>query len=721
MAAQSNQAATTVDGEHLLIDDFCTELESYLEPEHIQEIRRAYLFGEEAHAGQLRLSGEPYIQHPLAVAAILAEMQLDHKCLMAAILHDVIEDTSTAKAQLEKVFDKEIAVLVDGVSKLTQIDFHSHAAEQAANLRKMLLAMTKDIRVILIKLGDRLHNMRTIGVMPPAKKRRIAGETLEIYAPIAGRLGLNHIRLELEDLCFASYWPMRHRVIKQELLKARGHRKEVLGNIETALRQRMEQEGLEGEIAGREKHIYSIYRKMLEKNLSFAEVVDVYAFRIIVDKVDTCYRALGMVHNLYKPVLEKFKDYIAIPKANGYQSLHTVLFGPYGIHIEIQIRTTEMHRVAEDGIAAHWSYKTGDMGEGTASTSANDWLKSLLELQRDAGDSAEFLDQVKVDLFPNEVYVFTPHGKIMVLPKGATVVDFAYAVHTDVGDRCVAARVNRRMEPLRSILHNGQTVEIITASDSRPSPAWLNFVVTSKARSNIRNYLKNLQRQEAEELGRRLLDKQLDALDLNLEQLDEKQLKLLLQEFNLESMEDLLAEIGLGNRMSLLVARRLAGDDEPTKKSEQDDASTAPLVIKGTEGMVVKFAKCCRPIPGDGIVAVFSTGRGIVVHRHECHNLGDFQKQGEHWLDVRWEDETSREFSAELLVEVGSKLGVLATVAATIAGAESNIENVTMEDRDGRTSILKFVVSVKDRKHLARVIKNLRTLPALLHISRHVG
>ncbi len=721
MAARNDQAVTVADSEELLIDDFCRELESYLEPDQVQEVRRAYLFGAEAHAGQKRLSGEPYIQHPLAVASILAEMKLDYKCLMAAILHDVIEDTSTAKVQLADLFDEEIAALVDGVSKLTQIDFRSHAAEQAANLRKMLLAMTKDIRVILIKLGDRLHNMRTIGVMPSKKRRRIARETLDIYAPIASRLGLNHIRLELEELCFASYWPMRYRVLKQELQKACGNRKEVLGTIETALRQRMEQEGIEGEIESREKHVYSIYRKMLEKNLSFNEVVDVYAFRIIVDKGDTCYRVLGMVHNLYKPVPEKFKDYIAIPKANGYQSLHTVLFGPYGIHIEIQIRTDEMHRVAEDGIAAHWSYKIGDMEQGAASNKANDWLKNLLELQGGAGDSAEFLEQVKIDLFPDEVYVFTPKGKIMVLPQAATVIDFAYAVHTDVGDRCVAARVNRRLVPLRSILHNGQTIEIITASDSRPSPAWLNFVVTSKARSNIRNFLKNLQRQEAEELGRRLLDKQLDTLGLTLEQVDTEKLQSLLEEFHLETLEDLLVEIGLGDRMSLLVARRLTGDEEAVKKSEQSDTAATPLVIKGTEGMVVKFAKCCRPIPGDGIVAVFSTGRGIVVHRHECHNLGDFEKQGEHWLDVRWEDEPSGEFSAELVVEVGSKLGVLATVAATIAKAESNIEHVTMEERDGRTSILRFVVSVKDRKHLARVIRNLRTLPPVLHISRHVG
>jgi GTP pyrophosphokinase len=722
-AVQPFQPDTESEGQRLLISDFCQGLESYLEPKQVQEIYRAYLFGAEAHEGQQRVSGEPYIYHPLAVASILAEMQMDYKCLMAAILHDVIEDTGTAKEQVAKEFDEEIAELVDGVSKLTQIDFRTHAEAQAANIRKMLLAMTKDIRVILIKLADRLHNMRTLGVMRPDKKRRIARETLEIYAPIANRLGLNHIRLELEELCFVSYWPARYRVLKEELMRARGHRKEVLTNIRTALQQRLEQEELSGEVEGREKHLYSIYKKMRDKKLSFSEVVDVYGFRIIVDRVDTCYRVLGAVHNLYKPVPGKFKDYIAIPKANGYQSLHTALVGPHGIPIEIQIRTDEMHRISEEGIAAHWSYKTGDEQRGAIQASASDWLKNLLELQQGAGNSMEFLEHVKVDLFPDEVYVFTPIGEIMVLPIGATVIDFAYAVHTDVGNKCVAARVDRRLVPLRSELNNGQTVEVITSAGSRPNPAWLNFVVTGKARANIRNYLKNLQRQEAEELGRRLLEKQLRTLDLSLENIDKDKLSRVLEEFKLESLEDLLQEIGLGNRMPLLVARRIAGCGiDLTEEEEKEVRSSAiPLAIRGTEGMIVKFAKCCRPIPGDDIIAVFSPGRGIVVHRQECPNLGEFRKQGENWLDIRWEDEPAGEFSAELSVEVNSKRGVLATVAAAIAETESNIENVAMEERDGMTSKLKFVVSAKDRKHLARIMRNLRVLPQVMRLNRLLG
>ncbi len=704
------------------IDDLCAYLESYLKPEQVREVCRAYEFGAAAHQGQTRLTGEPYILHPVAVAYILASMHMDYKCLMSAILHDVIEDTPTAREQLATIFDEEIATLVDGVSKLTQIDFKTHAEAQAASFQKMLLAMTKDIRVILIKLADRLHNMRTLGVMRPEKRRRIARETLEIYAPIANRLGINTLRLELEELGFAAHWPLRYRVLKQAVKTARGHRKEALSNIETAISERLRQEGLPGKVVGREKHLFSIYNKMREKKLSFSEVGDVFAFRIIVDKVDTCYRVLGAVHNLYKPVPGRFKDYIAIPKANGYQSLHTVLFGPHGMPIEIQVRTEDMHKVAESGIAAHWLYKAGEGVEAGAEVRASNWLKNLLEMQKGAGNSMEFLEHVKVDLFPDEVYVFTPRGEIMVLAKGATVIDFAYAVHTDVGNHCVAARVDRRLTPLRTRLYNGQTVDVITAPGATPNPAWLNFVVTAKARANIRGYLKNLKQQEAVVLGQRLLEKELESQGRSLEDIPVADLRQLLDEFKLKELDNLLEDIGLGNRMARLVARRLVvWQAESAPGKEEPQKAGGSLVIKGTEGMVVGFAKCCRPIPGDAIVAVFNPGKGLVVHRHGCPNLGEFRKSGENWLDVRWEDEVKGEFSTEIRVEVGTQRGVLATVAATIAEEQSNIENVAMEERDGLSSTLIFVITVRDRQHLARVMRQLRAVPKVMRITRPIG
>ncbi|MCP4997057.1 MAG: bifunctional GTP diphosphokinase/guanosine-3',5'-bis pyrophosphate 3'-pyrophosphohydrolase [Gammaproteobacteria bacterium] len=719
-----NQYPTADNGDkpRFLISDLCAYLESYLPPDQIQEVYRAYLFGAEAHEGQKRLTGEPYIYHPLAVARILADMQMDYKCLVAAILHDVIEDTHTGKEQLTQAFDEEVAELVDGVSKLTQINFRSRAEAQAASFRKMLLAMTRDIRVIMIKLADRLHNMRTLGVMRPDKARRIAVETLDIYAPIANRLGINTVRIELEELSFAAYWPRRFEVLKESVRTARGNRKEVITNINTAIRRRLEQEGLEGEVVGRQKHLYSIYKKMRFKKLSFSEVVDVYAFRIIVDSVDTSYRVLGAVHNLYKPVPGKFKDYIAIPKANGYQSLHTVLFGPHGIPIEIQIRTEEMHRMAESGIAAHWLYKSGDDQSNLAHASTADWLSHLLELQKGAGDSMEFLEHVKVDLFPDEVYLFTPKGQIMTISKGATVIDFAYAVHTDVGNQCVAARLDRRMVPLRTKLYSGQTVDVITSKSGRPNPGWLNFAVTSKARSNIRSYLKNLRHQEAQELGERLLDRALSNFNFTMAKLDPQKVAQLISDFGLESMEELQEEIGLGNRMPLLVARSLVGDlIEPIQTAPLVDRQASPLAIKGTEGMVVKFSKCCRPLPGDDIVASFNPGKGLVVHQATCRNLSDSHKPIGGWLEVDWADELEGEFKTELRVEVGNKRGVLANVAATISDMGSNIQNVRMDERDGLTSTLYFTMTVTDRKHLADIMRRLRLIPPVLRIYRQIG
>jgi RelA/SpoT family (p)ppGpp synthetase len=711
-------AADAGDKPRFLISDLCVYLESYLSPEQIREVYRAYLFGAEAHHGQQRKSGEPYIYHPIAVARILAEMRMDHKCLMAAVLHDVIEDTSTAKEQLAAAFDQEIADLVDGVSKLTQIDFRSRAEAQAASFRKMMLAMTKDIRVILIKLADRLHNMRTLGVMSPEKCRRVSLETLEIYAPIANRLGINSLRLELEDLGFAHYWPWRHRILRQAVNRARGARKELVSNVETAIKRRLSQEGITGEVVGRQKHLHGIYRKMSEKKRSLSDVVDVFAFRVIVDRVDTCYRVLGLVHNLYKPVPGRFKDYIAIPKSNGYQSLHSVLFGPQGVPIEIQIRTRDMQRIAEAGIAAHWMYKTGSGdGSGGPQGLAADWLQNLLEMQRGSGDSVEFLEHVKVDLFPAEVYVFTPRGRILVLPCGATVVDFAYAIHSDVGNTCVAARIDRRLAPLRTELRSGQTVEIINAPGAAPNPAWLNFVVTGKARANVRSYLKNLQHKEAEALGRRLLDVELAAYGVDLRGVPDERLAAYLEHAKLPGPEALLTDIGLGNRMPALVARRLMGDSG-TEGCGDAPSQAGSLSIKGTEGMVVSYGRCCRPIPGDAIVGLFNPGKGIVVHRQECRNLGDFQSQRDKWLDVEWSGESAADFYTEIRVDVGNRRGALATVAAAIAEMGSNIDNVQLREKDGITSTLEFLISVHGRKHLARVMRRLRHIPLVLRISR---
>ena len=693
-------------------------LEQYLEPDQVREVYRAYLFGAEAHDGQRRVSGEPYITHPLAVAKILAAMRMDYKGIIAAILHDVIEDTPTAKEQLAKEFGEDVAELVDGVSKMTLISFGSKAEAQAENFRKMMLAMVKDIRVIMIKLADRLHNMRTLGVMPAEKRRRIAHETLEIYAPIANRLGMNKLRLELEDLGFAALYPTRSRILKEAITKARGNRKEILQNIETSIKRRLRQENLKGEAVGREKHLYSIYLKMQSKSLSFREVFDMYAFRIIVDTVDQCYRVLGAMHNLYKPVPGKFKDYIAIPKSNGYQSLHTVLFGPYGVPIEIQIRTRDMDDVAESGVAAHWLYKLSDRN-ANASARAREWLRGLLELQKNAGNSLEFIENVKIDLFPDETYVFTPKGDILELPRDATVVDFAYAVHSDVGNTCVAARVDRRLVPLRTPLFNGQTVEIITASGAKPNPAWLSYVVTAKARTNIRHYLKNLQREEAIALGKRMLDKALVGLDSSLEQIDLENFQRVLSTYKHENNDKLFEEIGLGNRMAILVARQLVNrESEVSEEGAGKPTDATPLAIKGTEGMVVSFAKCCHPIPGDPIVGFVSTGRGIIIHTQTCKNIADYRRLEEKWIDVDWSSEVVGDFVAEMRVDVANQRGVLATLAAIISEMDSNIENVHILERDGMTTCIDFIITVKSRAHLARIMRRARHVKNVMRISR---
>ncbi len=696
------------------ITELCAELEAYLAPAQVEEIYRAYLVGAQAHEGQNRVSGEPYISHPVAVARILAEMRMDSKSITAAILHDVIEDTPTLKEHLAEQFGEEVAELVDGVSKLTKIDFRSRAEAQAENFRKMMLAMVKDIRVIIIKLADRLHNMRTLDAMRPDKRRRIARETMDIYAPIANRLGIFKMRHELLDLSIRAAYPMRYRALETACKEVVGHRKEIFNTIEGAIRQRLSDSSIVATVKYRQKNIHSIYRKMKEKKLSFRELTDVFGVRIVTQSVDDCYRVLGVMHNLYKPLPGKFKDYLAIPKTNGYQSLHSSLFGPHGVPVEVQIRTVEMDHFAESGIAAHWLYKEGEDGSGNVQGRALEWLKNLLEMQQKSGSSLEFLESVKVDLFPDEIYVFTPKGDIKKLPRGATVVDFAYAVHTDVGNTCVAARIDHHMSPLGSKLYNGQTIEIISSDASRPHPSWLDFVITAKARTNIRHFLKSLQKTEAISLGQRLLKQSVAQIAGRDETIPEDKMKRMLDQYHLASENDLLAEIGLGNRNSSLVAKAMYEIEDDTTGF---DLSGNPLAIRGTEGMVVSFAKCCRPVPGDAIAGFMSSGKGIVVHQRSCPNITERSKE-DRQLSVQWSEHVEGEFLASLRVQVANQRGVLATLATTIADMASNIEHVNLTEKDGRISTIEFLVTVTDRIHLARIMKKLRSLPVVNRIWR---
>jgi guanosine-3',5'-bis(diphosphate) 3'-pyrophosphohydrolase len=703
-----------------LIRRLCAVLSGYLEPNQVNECYQAYEFGAAAHEGQFRKSGEAYICHPVAVAISLAEIRMDTNCIMAAILHDVLEDTPVTKEELAQRFSPDVAELVDGVTKLTKIDSKSHAETQAENVRKMFLAMAKDLRVIMVKLADRLHNMQTLGVMPAGKKRRIARETLDIYAPIANRLGMNNIRHKLESLSFEAMYPRRHAILKNAVKKARGNRLKIVDTIESTIKRRIEQAGLDCDVAGREKNLYSIYQKMLHKKISLIDIFDVYAFRIYCDNVDCCYRALGIVHNLYKPIPGRFKDYIALPKANGYQSLHTILMGPYGVPIEIQIRTHEMHRMAESGIAAHWLYKSDDDKSEKFQARANEWLRDLLEIQKSAGDSLEFIDNLKVDLFPQEVFVFTPKGEIVKIPRGSTTIDFAYAVHTDIGNACVSARIDKQLVPLQTTLENGVTVEIITASWARPNPLWLNYVITAKARSSIRSYLKNFKQKEAISLGRRLLEKELQAMNLQLDAIEPERMQALLKVSGMQSMNDLLEDIGMGNKMPFLIAKRIAQDDvlAAIKLEDSDQAKKTPLIIKGTEGMIITLAKCCRPIPGDSIIGFFFPGKGIVVHHHECHNSNDVRKKQTSWLDVEWSQEISGEFPSELRLEILNQRGALATIASVISEMNSNIENVNVVDQDDRVCVDLITFTVKDRVHLAKIMRRLKELPIVLKITR---
>jgi len=697
------------------IEALSHRLSSYLEAPQINLVKRAYYYAEQAHDGQKRRSGEAYITHPLAVADILATMHMDHQSLMAAMLHDVIEDTGISKKAIAKQFGDSVADLVDGVSKLTQIEFESHAEKQAENFQKMALAMANDLRVILVKLADRLHNMRTLGAMPPDKKRRIAKETLEIYAPIAHRLGMNDLRLELEDRGFYTMYPLRATRLQAALKSARGNRKELVEQIQTALEKRLTSENLTAIVIGREKHLFSIYEKMRTKKKFFKEIMDVYAFRIIVDSVDTCYRALGVVHNLYKPVAGEFKDYIAIPKANGYQSLHTVLVGMHGVPIEVQIRTKEMDEMANSGIAAHFLYKANSSETVNISHSrARQWVQGLLEMQKRAGDSLEFIENVKIDLFPDEVYVFTPKGKIVELPTGATAVDFAYAVHTDVGNACVACRINGRLAPLSQPLLSGQKVTIMTAQGAQPNPNWLNFAVSGKARSAIRHFLKNQRHHQSIALGRRLLSKAFSDLQMNYEQLSEEQQQKLLFDTKMDSLDSLLEDIGLGNRIAMSVAKLLKPDSDIKVRA----SSNAPITIDSAEGMMISFARCCRPIPGDPIVGHISSGKGLVIHQDTCRNIAELRNTPDKISQVNWAANVSGEFLVDVRVEVKSERGIIATIANRINEEAGSIEHINVQERDAHNSVINLCIGVQNRVHLANILRRIRLMSFVIRIHR---
>ena len=701
------------------IDSLADGLCGYLGKDQVNNVRRAYYYAEQAHEGQCRRSGDAYVTHPLAVASILSEMHMDHQSLMAAMLHDVIEDTGITKTAIKSQFGNTVADLVDGVSKLNKITFSSRAEARAENFQKMAMAMAKDLRVILVKIADRLHNMRTLEVLTPEKRRRIAKETLDIYAPIANRLGMNNVRVEFEELGFAALCPMRSRRISAAVKRIHGNRKEIVSQIQTSLEACLEREGLPGRTIGREKHLYSIYEKMRSKRKSFSEIMDVYAFRIIVDRVDTCYRVLGAVHSLYKPVPGRFKDYIAIPKANGYQSLHTTLFGMHGVPIEIQIRTEEMEAMANNGIASHWLYKSSDDLPSNAHIRAREWVNGLLELQKHAGNSLEFIENVKIDLFPDEIYVFTPKGMIFELPAGSTAVDFAYAIHTDVGNSCVACRISRRLAPLSEPLQSGQTVEIITAPGTQPNPAWLSFVVTGKARSNIRHYLKNQKHSESVALGRRLLNKALASFGSDLDSVSKDNIDAVLNQINLKALDQLLEEIGLGNRMSYMIAQRLAAHSNVAPlEIDSESEQQGTLAIRGSEGMVMNYAKCCHPIPGDPIVGHISSGRGMVIHTDDCNNIADIRDNPDKCVAVSWDPDVEGEFSVELRVELENLRGIIATLATTITGTEANIEKISTVERDARFSIVNLSLNVRNRVHLARVMKRVRLIKPVTKVTR---
>lgn len=693
----------------------------YLDVEQVELIEKAYELAKAAHEGQTRQSGEPYITHPVAAAMTLAKLRMDYQSIMAALLHDVLEDTRIEKLELTEKFGEEVAELVDGVSKLTQMEFGSREEAQAENFRKMVLAMVRDIRVILVKLADRLHNMRTLEYVQPVKRRRKALETLEIYAPIANRLGMHELRLELEDLGFAAYYPRRYRILKAAVAKSHGNRKEIMASIESQMLDALEKHHLPPvAIIGRKKHLYSIYKKMLKKHLSFNEIMDVYGFRIVTDSVDTCYRVLGVVHGLYKPVPEKFKDYIAISKTNGYQSLHTTLFGPYGVPVEIQIRTADMDNIAEHGIAAHWMYKTQNT-TNMAQVRAREWMKNLLEMQQSTGNSLEFIENVKIDLFPDEVYVFTPKGIILELPAGATPVDFAYAIHSDIGNTCVAAKINRRLVPLSCKLSNGQTIEIITSRQARPDISWLNFVVTGKARSNIRHFLKSQKRAEFILFGERLLNNILSGMAVSWQTLPTEIAQAVLTKYHVKDHEDFFAAIGSGEILPLSIFRAVMGllKEQQPSLAESDQKNIFPVFISGSDGNVITFASCCRPIPGDPVVGIVEAHQGLIVHREDCNVLRRKNFDVDKCFALQWDRDINQLFPVELHIEAENQRGLLAKISSAITSAESDINNVNLRETEGgKYCQVNMRLSVNNRAHLARVIRKLRRLKWIVSISR---
>lgn len=693
---------------------FEKKLQKYLTPDQLVQVKRAYFFAEQAHYGQVRRSGEPYVTHPLAVAGVLAEMHMDHQSLMAALLHDTIEDTGVTKDDIGAQFGPDVAELVDGVSKLTHIEFDSVELKQAENFQKMALAMARDIRVILVKLADRLHNMRTLGVLNRDKMRRIALETLEIYAPIAMRLGMNNVRMEFEDLGFKALYPMRARRIQAAIQKSRGNRKALVEQIKEQIESLLVKEGLRVEVQGREKHLYSIYSKMRAKRKSFSEIMDIFAFRIIVDSVDACYRTLGAVHSLYKPVPKEFTDYIAIPKANGYQSLHTVLKGMHGVPIEIQIRTHEMEDMANNGIAAHWLYKSSGGSTSASHTRAREWVQGLLEMQQRAGNPLEFIESVKMDLFPDEVYVFTPKGDIMELPRGATAIDAAYAIHTDIGNRCVACRIDRRLAPLSEPLESGQTIEIVTSPSGRPNPDWFNYVVTARARTHIRHFLKDQRREDSIELGHNLLNKALMPYNVRLDGIDSELMSETLTKFGKPDQESLFVDIALGNLLPNIIASRLAG----ANAGPVDPSDIEAVAIRGTEGFVVTYAKCCCPLPGDPIGGYLSAEKGLVVHRENCANLMEMHDQPERMMTLRWDDEVQGTFPVGMRLEAVNTRGLIAVVATRLNAIGMNIDRISTQDKDIQYIYVDIELQVISRIHLARIMKRLRTVEGVRRVVR---